>query len=77
MKEVASVLPISRNRPRHFAERTQKNLRYIQAAREQREGVHEVTQIVNSLLELVVFPWEKHFKKVTDSEKLEDLYEKG
>jgi len=42
-----------------FAERTRRNLAYIEQAHAQSEGerVHLVTQIVNSLLGLVVFPY--------------------
>ena len=47
-----------------FARRTRKNLAFIlEAAREHRGEVHEVTQLVNSLLGLVVFPWERSFAK--------------
>ena len=42
-----------------FADRTTKNLVFIEAAFQRgEEDVHLVTQIVNSLLGLVVFPWE-------------------
>ena len=43
-----------------FAERTRKNLDHIIAAHEQQEGVHVVTQVVLSLLGVVVFPFERH-----------------
>jgi hypothetical protein len=41
-----------------FAERTWKNLAFIEGAARP-EDVHLVTQVVNSLLGLVVFPWER------------------
>ena len=40
-----------------FAQRTRKNLLYIEEASRSGADVHAVTQIVNSLLGLVVFPW--------------------
>ena len=44
-----------------LASRTRKNLIFIEAAFERGEDVHVVTQVANSLLTLVVFPWERHF----------------
>lgn len=41
-----------------LAERTRKNLFFIEAAFERGEDVHVITQVANSLLMLVVFPWE-------------------
>lgn len=40
-----------------FADRTRKNLDFIECARANGADVHEVTQIVNSLLGLVVIPY--------------------
>jgi hypothetical protein len=49
---------ISRNDTAGFAQRTRKNLLYIEAAFSRGEDVHVITQLTNSLLGLVVFPWE-------------------
>lgn len=48
----------SRNDSFGFAERCKKNLLHIEKAYP-REDVHLVTQIINSSLGLIVFPWEK------------------
>jgi hypothetical protein len=48
-----------RNEPLGFAGRTRKNLDFIINARAANKDVHEVTQIINSLLGLVVIPWEQ------------------
>jgi hypothetical protein len=44
-----------------FAQRTKKNLAFIEEAARGHKDVHVVTQVVNSLLGLVVFPWERGF----------------
>lgn len=49
----------SRNDPLGFAKRTLKNLKFIEKARDDgtpNPDVHVVTQIVNSMLGLIVFP---------------------
>lgn len=48
-----------RNHALGFAERTRKNLLYIENARQAGADVHEVTQLGTSLLGLVVFPKER------------------
>jgi hypothetical protein len=48
-----------RNDPLGFAHRTLKNLENIERAFEVGADVHVVTQVMLSLLGLVVFPWEK------------------
>ncbi len=51
----------SRTTTEGFALRTRKNLDFIKNAREQRcEDVHIVTQLVTSLLGLVVWPRERY-----------------
>jgi hypothetical protein len=53
---------MSRNHPLTFSANTDGNLRCIRAARLANDPtVHEVTQIANSLLGLIVFPFEKGF----------------
>ena len=48
-----------RNHALGFAERTRKNLLYIESARQAGADVHEVTQLGTPLLGLVVFPKER------------------
>jgi len=67
----------SRNTTVGFAERTRKNLLAIEAAREAGEDVHVVTQLINSLLGLVVFPWERGFREHTEHLELEALDAEG
>lgn len=52
-----SAMP-SRNSIEGFAGRTQKNLDFIIAAYKEGEDVHVVTQVIVSLLGIVVFPFE-------------------
>jgi len=49
----------SRNETLGLAERTLKNLEYVLEAHASHEGVHLVTQVVLSLLGIVVFPFER------------------
>lgn len=53
----------SRNECEGFAERTRKNLEYIERACKEGADVHVVTQLANSLLGLIVFPWEREIQK--------------
>lgn len=55
---------IGRNKPLDFAQRTMKNLEFVYTARQSGEDVHEVTQLMNSTLGLIVFVDET---KVIDS----------
>ena len=53
---------VSRDEAGKFAERTIKNYRQLKALHtSQGAGVHVVTHLANSLLGLVVFPWEDDF----------------
>ena len=52
--------PKSRGNALELARRTRKNLDFIRKARRKRENVLEVTQLVISLLALIVHPWERH-----------------
>ena len=49
----------SRSLSTGLAQRTIKNLKFMQRAHENGEDVHIVTQVVNSLLSLLVFPQQK------------------
>ena len=57
---------VQRNKAIGFACRVRKNLDFVLRQREQGEDVHEVTQIVLSTLGLVVFPWERERKAVSE-----------
>jgi len=67
----------SRNDSLGFAERTRKNLDFIVAAAAQNKDIHLVTQIVNSMLGLVVFPWEATFSARTRQIRIADLKQEG
>jgi HEPN pEK499 p136 len=67
----------SRNEWMGFANRTKKNLEHIQKAFDAGHDVHVVTQIVNSLLGLVVFPWESHLDEVVKAMPLSELERQG
>lgn len=66
----------SRNDPLGFAARTRKNLEYIEQAYGSAD-VHCVTQIANSLLGLIVFPYEKRFDLHVKDLKLRELAARG
>ena len=74
---MSSVPLNSRSRSLGFAERTKKNLLFIEAAFSEGADVHVVAQVILSLLGLVVFPWERHFKTRMDDVPLDDLYKEG
>jgi len=67
----------SRNHALGFAERTRKNLEHIEKAFQTGADVHVVTQLANSLLGLIVFPWEKHFVARVETLKLDELVTQG
>lgn len=50
--------PVTRDDAREFARRTLRNLNQIRSAVESGGDAHLVTQLANSLLGLIVFPWE-------------------
>lgn len=51
---------------RDFAERTRINLAHIDMSLSEGEEVYEVTQLVNSLLGLVVFPEQHYFNQIPE-----------
>lgn len=67
----------SRNETEGFAKRTRKNLDLILAAHQKHEDVHVVTQVVLSLLGLVVFPFERIIKSSNPRWPLADLEARG
>lgn len=68
---------VARNRAFEFARRTKANLEFMQAARAEGADVHEVTQLANSLLGLIVFVWEKTFVEDMKKLRMKDLERKG
>ena len=60
-----------------FARRVRKNVDFIIEKRAEGEDVHEVTQLVISLLGLIVFPWEDEALKRLESLSLSKLEEEG
>jgi hypothetical protein len=70
-------LYVPRNYALVFAQRTRANLEYLETAFKAGEHVHMVTQLVNSLLGLVVFLWEKNFVAHLYELKLDDLAKQG
>lgn len=67
----------SRSTTEGFAARVRKNLDFIIMKRSENEDVHEVTQLVTSLLGLIVFPWEDGALKHLESLPLSDLEQQG
>lgn len=59
-----------------FAKRTECNLEFIETARKNGDNVFEVTQLVNSLLGLLIFPQQKFMGAKSDI-SLEKLEENG
>lgn len=68
----------SRDEAGEFAERTLKNYRYLKAGLTfQGAEVHIVTHLANSLLGLIVFPWEDEFVAPLAMRSLLSLQTKG
>lgn len=55
-----------------IVKRTRKNLDFVRKARQEGQAVHEVAHLLNSLLGLVVVPWERNDRSVFD-DKIADL----
>jgi hypothetical protein len=66
-----------RNQVAEFARRTWKNFEYIESALGNGADVHVITQLANSMLGLVVFPWEKRIQAKIAKQTLADLALKG
>ncbi len=73
---IPAAVFVERNDALQFAYRTKKNLLYIEAAVRVNADVHHVTQIVNSLLGLIVFPKERNLLKYVEHVRLSDLKKK-
>jgi hypothetical protein len=67
----------SRNHALTFADRTRKNLKFINEARRNNQDVHPVTQTVNSMLGLLIFPHEKGFDASIKKMPLAQLSSEG
>lgn len=68
---------LSRNTTEGFAQRVRKNLDFIIKKRDEGQDVHEVTQLVISLLGIIVFPWEDGALKHLESLRLSELEAEG
>lgn len=68
---------LSRNVTKEFARRVRKNLDFIIEKRSEGEDVHEVTQLVISLLGIIVFPWQAGALKHLESLLLSELEAEG
>ena len=72
--------PPSRRTTRGFAERTRRNLELAKDSYDVRKDFHVVTQLVNSLLGIVVIPWQRHSEQGEqdfESDIPTDLFKKG
>jgi hypothetical protein len=67
-------MDIDRNTIEGFAERTRKNLRFIVASYDNGLDVHVVTHLINSLLGLVVYPYEFYGLEQFDNIRLSEVY---
>jgi hypothetical protein len=67
----------ARNQISGFAAKTRKNLDFIISSRANGADVHEVTQLMLSLLGLIVFPKEKGLDERVESAKINTLAEQG
>jgi hypothetical protein len=67
----------TRNHALGFAERSRKNLAFIEHARSQGSDVHVVTQLVVSMLGLVVFPMERNLVARLETLTLRELKKRG
>ena len=77
MKQMQQLRYASRGDALGFALRTKKNLAFIERAAQDHEDVHVVTQLVNSLLGLVVFPWERGFAEQLERLPVAQLIKEG
>jgi hypothetical protein len=67
----------TRNEAEEFAKRTKRNLAHIEDRLKSGARVHVVTQIVLSMLGLIVFPWERNFANQVRTISLEELIQDG
>ena len=74
--DFAHALP-PRQRVEGFAIRTRKNLEHVIEAQTEGQDVHVITQLINSLLGLVVFAWERELVDYLEPQQLGSLVEDG
>ena len=70
----------SRRTTSGFAKRTRRNLELAKASFDSRKDFHVVTQLVNSLLGIVVLPWQRHTEEGEqdfESGVHQDFFKKG
>ena len=65
-----------KNLVKDFAERTRINLLLVQAEAKAGRNAYEVTQLINSMLGLLVFPQQEFYNKIPET-KLDDLKKDG
>jgi hypothetical protein len=70
-------MELLRNQALGFARRTIKNLQCIEQTFTDRKDGHVVTQLMNSMLGLIVFPWEQKFEDEIKNLMLTDLVAQG
>lgn len=75
-------MPESRNKPMGIEERTMINLEFVREVFDSspvkaEAPVHIVTQIVNSLLGMLILPYERRYALFNDEEPLKQLYADG
>jgi hypothetical protein len=68
---------LSRNLTKGFAQRVRKNLDFIIKKHNEGEDVHIVSQLVTSLLGIIVFPWEAGALHRLEHIPLSELEENG
>lgn len=68
---------LSRNQILGFVERTRKNLMHIEYALDNGSDVHVITQLVCSLLGLIIVPWEQEHVQAVEALRLEALVTQG
>jgi hypothetical protein len=71
------TLFVSRNEAIGVVQRNRKNLVHMRNARRRGENVHEVTNLVNCLLGMVVFPWERHVLEDMQETRMDSLVADG
>ena len=71
------TLFVSRNEAIGVVQRNRKNVVHMRNARRRGENVHEVTHLVNSLLGMVVYPWERHLMEAMQETRIDSLAAEG
>lgn len=77
LENMSKAIRASRNDSLGFAQRTLRNLEYIENSRNSGADVHVVTQRILSLLGLVSFPWHAGLDDRIKSQRLDTLVQAG